>query len=114
MAAVPVEQGRSYTVEVVGDKQVVGAEPGATEEKVLATHTFAPPPSAERRYRKADPDWLRRVAERTEGNIEPQTITPQAAAGVTTDVHRLWPWALLFALLMLPLDAMLRRPARAV
>jgi Ca-activated chloride channel family protein len=112
--SVPVEQGRSYTVEVVGDKQVLGAEPGATEEKVLATHTFAPPPSAERRYRKADPDWLRRVAERTEGEVEPESIAPQAAAGVTTDVHRLCPWALLFALVMLPLDAMMRRPARAV
>jgi Ca-activated chloride channel family protein len=112
--SVPVEEGRSYTVEVVGNEAIAGAEPGATQEQVLATHTFAPPPSAERRFRSADPQWLQRVAERTEGEVDPVAISPRAAAGVTTDVHRLWPWALLFGLLMLPLDAMLRRPARAV
>ena len=36
------------------------------------------------------------------------------AASVTARVHRLWPFFVLAALLLLPLDAMLRRSARVV
>ncbi|MEM6293937.1 MAG: VWA domain-containing protein [Myxococcota bacterium] len=99
----PVEQGQVYTVEVLGD-----------DDAVLATHTFAPPPSAERRYRSADQAWLTAVAEATGGDVNPSAITPTASAGVTTDVHRLWPWFLALALVLLPVDALLRRTARAV
>ena len=99
----PVESGEVYTVEVLGE-----------DDEVLATHTFTPPPSAERRYRTADRGWLAAVAEATEGSMDPTALTPTATAGVTTEVHRLWPWALLFSLLLLPFDALLRRTARAV
>ena len=112
--SLPVEPGRSYTVEVIGSKQVPGGAEGETEDDVLATHTFAPPPSAERRSRTADTAWLEKVAERTEGDVEPDSVSPDTVAGVTTDVHRLWPWFLLFALVLLPVDALLRRPARAL
>ncbi len=99
----PVEPGEVYTVEVLGD-----------DDEVLATHTFTPPPSAERRFRTADRSWLAAVSEATAGDIDPTTVTPTATAGVTTDVHRLWPWALMLTLLLLPLDALLRRTARVV
>ncbi len=97
----PVEPGEVYTVEVLGD-----------DDEVLATHTFTPPPSAERRFRTADRAWLTAVSDATEGEVEPQALSPTATAGVTTDVHRLWPWALMLTLLLLPFDALLRRTAR--
>ena len=49
-----------------------------------------------------------------EGQVDPAAITPTATAGVTTDVHRLWPWFLALSLLLLPVDALLRRTARVV
>jgi Ca-activated chloride channel homolog len=103
-ARLSVEPGRSHTVEVVDD-----------EGEVLATHTFAAPPSVERRHRTADVGYLRTLTERTGGSFEPQeTITPPAVAAVTTGVHRLWPLLLVLALLLMPLDAALRRPLRVV
>lgn len=99
----PVEDGEVYTVEILGE-----------DDAVLATRTFTPPPSAERRFRTADRGWLQRVSEATQGEIDPAELNPVATAGVTTDVHRLWPWALALALLMLPIDALLRRTARSV
>ncbi len=98
-----VEDGQVYTVEVVDE-----------DDEVLATHTFAPPPSAERRFRSPDRDWLARVAETTGGQLDPASLSEVATAGVTTEVHRLWPWALAFSLLLLPFDALLRRTARSV
>lgn len=99
----PVEAGEVYTVEVLGD-----------DDEVLAAHTFTPPPSAERRFRTADRSWLAAVSEATEGEVDPTSLTPTATAGVTTDVHRLWPWFLALSLLLLPIDALLRRTARVV
>src|SRR5690606_8646625 len=99
----PVEPGKSHTVEVVD---------GAGE--VLATHTFAPPPSAERRHRSADVGYLRTLADRTGGTFDPATITPPAVVAATTKVHRLWPLLLVLALLLMPLDAALRRPLRVI
>jgi uncharacterized membrane protein len=99
----PVEPGEVYTVEVLGD-----------DDEVLASHTFTPPPSAERRYRTPDRTWLAAIAEATEGEVDPTAVAPSATAGVTTDVHRLWPWALAFSLLLLPFDALMRRTARVV
>jgi hypothetical protein len=46
--------------------------------------------------------------------VDPESIDPPRAAAVTTDVHRLWPYLLLLALALLPIDAWLRRPARVV
>ena len=99
----PVEAGKSHVVEVVNDA-----------DEVLATHTFAPPPSAERRHRTADVGALERLAERTDGTVEPQTITPPTATAVGTRVHHLWPFLLALALLLMPLDALLRRPIRVI
>ena len=99
----PVESGEVYTVEVLGD-----------DDEVLATHTFTPPPSAERRFRSPDHAWLAAVAEATAGEVDPSSVAPTATASVTTDVHRLWPWFLALALLLLPVDALLRRTARVV
>ncbi len=99
----PVEQGRSYTVEVLGK-----------DDEVLTTHQFTPPPSDERRFRSADEPWLRNTAESTEATYDADFIEPELADAVTTEVHPLWPWALLFAIVLLPIDATLRRPARVV
>lgn len=99
----PVEQGRSYTVEVLGK-----------DDEILTTHQFTPPPSDERRFRSADEPWLRSTAETTDASYDPDFIEPKLAEAVTTEVHPLWPWALLFAILLLPIDATLRRPARVV
>jgi len=94
---------RTYRVEVRDDKGVL-----------LAEDTFAPPPSPERRHRTIDGAWLDRLATQTGGVNEPASLSPQASASVTTQVQRLWPWLVLLALALLPLDAFLRRPARVV
>jgi hypothetical protein len=97
------EPGTPHVVEVLG--------PG---DAVLATQMFAPPPSEERRHRTVDEVWLRAAAERAEGFYEPQHLDPKTVTSVTTDVLRLWPFALLLALFALPFDALLRRPARVM
>ncbi|MEX1366156.1 MAG: VWA domain-containing protein [Nannocystaceae bacterium] len=94
---------RTYRVEVVDD-----------EGKVLATDTFAPPPSPERRHRTIDGAWLDALSARTGGQREPTGLSPEPSASVTTHVQRLWPWLVLLALALLPLDALLRRPGRVV
>jgi hypothetical protein len=96
--------GVSHTVEILD-----------AEGEVLAEQTFAPPPSAERRHRTADRSFLAAAAERTGGTVDADDgIDPPRAAAVTTDVDRLWPYLLLLALALLPVDAWLRRPARIV
>ncbi|MCB9713308.1 MAG: VWA domain-containing protein [Myxococcales bacterium] len=94
---------RTYRVQVLDDKG-----------KVLAEDTFAPPPSPERRHRTIDGAWLDGMASRTGGQREPQVLSPKASASVTTHVERLWPWLVILALALLPLDAFLRRPGRVV
>ena len=71
----PVESGEVYTVEVLGD-----------DDEVLATHTFTPPPSAERRFRTADRGWLAAVADATDGQVEPTAIAPTNAIPQRTPV----------------------------
>ncbi|MEM7160368.1 MAG: VWA domain-containing protein [Myxococcota bacterium] len=82
--------------------------------KVLAEDTFAPPPSPERRHRTIDGAWLDQLATQTGGEREPSALKPTPAASVTTRVERLWPWFVLLALGLLPIDAFLRRPGRVV
>ncbi|MCX4243110.1 VWA domain-containing protein [Paraliomyxa miuraensis] len=94
---------RTYRVEVVDDKGTV-----------LASDTFAPPPSPERRHRTIDAAWLAGLTEQTGGQQEPTALHPTPSASLTTSVQRLWPWLLLLALCLLPLDAFLRRPGRVV
>ena len=102
-AGVATEPGETYDVEVLGP-----------DDKVLAVHTFAPPPSPERSHRSPDRDLLRDIATKTGGDAEPEAIAPASVASVTARVHQLWPWLLVLALCLLPLDALLRRPARVV
>jgi Ca-activated chloride channel family protein len=102
-ANVATAPGHTYTVEVLDGS-----------DKVLARHTFAPPPSAEQRHRTADRPFLEDLAARTGGAVAPERLSPQVAASVTARVHRLWPFFVIAALLLLPLDAMLRRSARVV
>lgn len=94
---------KTYKVQVLDDKG-----------KVLAEDSFAPPPSPERRHRTIDDAWLEGLVVQTGGTREPQALHPKANASVTTHVQRLWPWMALLALLLLPLDAFLRRPGRVV
>jgi Ca-activated chloride channel family protein len=94
---------KTYRVQVLDDKG-----------KVLAEDTFAPPPSPERRHRTIDAAWLEGLAAKTGGQREPQALSPTPSASVTTHVQRLWPWLVLLALALLPLDAFLRRPGRVV
>ncbi|MEM9459113.1 MAG: VWA domain-containing protein [Myxococcota bacterium] len=94
---------RTYKVQVLDDK-------GA----VLAEDTFAPPPSPERRHRTVDAAWLESLTTQTGGQREPASLSPQPQRSVTTHVQRLWPWLVLLALVLLPIDAFLRRPGRVV
>ncbi len=94
---------KTYRVEVLDEKG-----------EVLATNTFAPPPSAERRHRTVDAAWLDGLSKQTGGQREPTSLHPTPSASVTTQVQRLWPWLLLLALALLPFDAFLRRPARVI
>ena len=102
-ASIATQSGHTYTVEVLGK-----------DDKVVARHGFAPPPSAEQRHRTPDRAWLAEVSARSGGKTEPEALTPTPVASVTADVHRLWPFFALFALVLLPLDAFLRRSARVV
>ncbi len=102
-AAVATAAGHTYTVEVLDDA-----------DRVVGRHTFAPPPSAEQRHRTADRGFLEDLARRTGGEVAPARLSPEVSTSVTADVHRLWPWFVLVALLLLPLDAMLRRSARVI
>lgn len=102
-ASLATSAGHTYTVEVLD-----------SQDKVLARHTFAPPPSAEQRHRTADRELLEGIAKQTGGTVGPDRLTPAVATGVTADVFRLWPFFLALALLLVPIDAMLRRSARVV
>jgi len=93
----------SYQIEILNDAGVI-----------LAEQTVAPPPSAELRHRTADEAWVSAVSAQTGGERDPKTVTPELAASVTTEIQRLWGWFALLALLLFPLDAMLRRPGRVV
>ena len=102
-AQVRTRSDKTYRVQVLDDKG-----------KVLAEDTFAPPPSPERRHRTIDAAWLEGLVTQTGGQREPQALAPTPSASVTTHVQRLWPWLVLLALALLPLDALLRRPGRVV
>ena len=58
--------------------------------------------------------WLEGLTAQTGGQREPTSLSPQPSRSVTTQVQRLWPWLALLALLLLPLDAFLRRPGRVI
>jgi len=99
----PTEPGRSYSVEVLDDRGVK-----------LASRIFAVPLPSEVRYDRADRARLADLSRRSGGTIDPVALDPTAETEVTTHVVGLWPLAVLFALLLMPIDAWLRRPGRKV
>lgn len=84
------------------------------EGKVISEHSFVLPPSEEQRHRTADEPFLTELATRTAGTVEPAALTAALRPSTTPDPLKLWPFAALLAALLLPLDAYLRRTARAV
>lgn len=83
-------------------------------DAVIHTEKFVVPPAEERRHRTPDVTWLQDLAARTGGTVDVQTVTPALAPGSTPEHLRLWPFAVIAAALLLPLDAALRRMARVV
>lgn len=98
----PVEPGVTYTVRALD-----------RDGTLIAERAFAAPPPPELRHRTADRDTLAGLAARTGGSTEPAAAA-RSAGGVLVDVRALWPFLLALALLLLPVDAYLRRAARVV
>ncbi len=84
------------------------------EGKTLHETQFVVPPSEEQRHRTPDEAWLRELASATSGTVDPGKLAVTAAPSRTAEHLRLWPWLTLLAALLLPLDAALRRSARAI
>lgn len=95
------EPGHRYRVQIVD----------ATGE-VFAEQTFVAPASPEFRYEGVDTLSLTEIAERTGGayNPTPDEVRPQLAT--LHEYEPLWMYLLCCALILLPFDAFLRRPAR--
>lgn len=92
-----------HTIEVVDET-----------DTVIHEERFVVPPSEEHRYRTADATFLADLAARTAGLVDPPSITPTVKPSNTPDHMRLWPFLALFAAVLLPLDAVLRRMSRVV
>jgi len=84
----------------------------ADNEPVLS-RTFAAPPSRELRYTAPDTDRLRLLAEQTGGAVDVVSLPP-SSPGQSRESTPLWLFLVAGGAFMLPLDAMLRRPAREV
>jgi uncharacterized membrane protein len=97
-AQVAVDPGRAYQVLVRS-----GDEAFETE--------FVAPPSAELRHATPDRDALLHIATTTGGALDAELPTVAAAAGLPVR-WSLWPWLLTLSLLLMPVDAWLRRPLR--
>lgn len=97
----PIAADRHATVEILDRRG-----------KIVARRTVVRPASVELRHRGPDHAALAAIAARTGGRVNPPTV---AASGGTATATRssLTLWLLLLALLVLPIDAALRRTARA-
>jgi uncharacterized membrane protein/Mg-chelatase subunit ChlD len=100
-AALATAPGRRYRV-VVRD--------GAGES--FAEETFVAPGAAEFRFEEADRAWLEALASETGGAVDPAPGEVTGPLATVTTRTATWPWWLLAAILLMPLDAFLRRPAR--
>ncbi|HEY1559010.1 MAG TPA: VWA domain-containing protein [Kofleriaceae bacterium] len=100
-ARVDVPAGHEPTVEVVDEAG-----------KVTARRTIVRPASNELRVRGPDTAALAALAGSTGGHVNPPSIS--AAGRETTATTPLTAWCLLLALLLLPLDASLRRVSREI
>ncbi len=93
----PTEPATSYTVEIVDH-----------DGELVASRTFVPPPSYELRHRRPDARALAALEADSQGSDA--SLTP----GTTVRAWTLWPYFLLLALMLMPIDAFLRRPARVI
>jgi uncharacterized membrane protein len=98
-APIDVANGREPTIELLDDNG-----------KVISRRTIVRPPSSELRERGPDMSQLARIAAGTGGTLSPTTI--DAPARELPSTTPLGMWCILFAILLLPVDAMFRRIAR--
>lgn len=82
--------------------------------KPIAEQRFVAPTSEERRHRAPDLDFLRDLAAKANGVVDPTSLTAELKPSTTKDHYRLWPFLALLGLVLIPLDAALRRPSRVV
>jgi hypothetical protein len=97
----PLPIGGEPTVELVDDKNIV-----------LARRTLVKPASTELRDRAPDMTGLTTKARATGGSVAPSAITSSGRAVPTSTP--LAAWLLLLAVLLVPIDATVRRIARQV
>jgi hypothetical protein len=102
-AGLATEPGRRYLVRVV--------DAGGQE---YAEHSFVAPPSREFRYEDADDRALREIAEQTGASFEPERAEIGGPLTTVAQYQPVWLYLLCGALLLMPLDAFLRRPGRDV
>ncbi|MBN1945804.1 MAG: VWA domain-containing protein [Bradymonadales bacterium] len=95
------EPGRSYQV-IVAD----------ASGEVFGEHSFVSPSSGEFGYRQADRELLLDLAARSGGVMSPEVGEIGGSMAELEEVRLLWPVFLWAALLLMPLDAFLRRPGR--
>jgi hypothetical protein len=98
-------------IEIAADRDAV-VEVRDRKGKVVARHTVVRPPSVELRHRGPDAASLAAIVATTGGKVSPSSVTPSGGAATTTR-SSLTLWLLLLALIMMPIDAALRRQARA-
>ncbi|HUQ07397.1 MAG TPA: VWA domain-containing protein [Kofleriaceae bacterium] len=98
-------------LEVAADHDAV-VEIKDRKGKVVARRTIVRAASVELRHRGPDEASLAAIAAATGGKVAPGSVAPSGGATTTTR-SSLTLWLLLLALLALPLDAALRRRARA-
>jgi uncharacterized membrane protein len=98
-------------LEIAADRDAV-IEVRDRKGKVVASHTIVRPASVELRHRGPDEASLAAIAAATGGKVAPASVAPSGGATTTTQ-SSLTLWLLLLALLALPVDAALRRTARA-
>lgn len=98
-------------LEVAAEREAV-VEIRDRKGKVVARHTVVRPPSVELRHRGPDDAALAALAGATGGKVAPASVAPTGGAPIPTR-SSLTLWLLLLALLVLPIDAALRRAARA-
>jgi len=82
--------------------------------KVIREHKFVVPPAEEHRHRTADDAWLRELAARTVGSVDPGALFVEVRPSSTSDHLQLWPFLVFAAALLVPLDAFLRRLSRTI
>jgi hypothetical protein len=99
------------TLEIAADRDAV-VEVRDRKGKVVARRVVVRPASVEMRQRGPDEASLAAIAAATGGKVSPGSVAPTGGATTTTRAS-LTLWLLLLALLALPIDAALRRTARA-